>query len=198
MDGILGSFLANLSSDQLLEQLSRYLRTPESNRDSDFYLCLKSVLITLKEQDKLLDDSVSRVIHELCLPVVRCGDVDDDRQKVHIVYEITALCCAFGPKNLVQEIVSLCLEGLSNHSKEIVPQTGLPVVVCVDFISYLMKDDVKQVVDEVLRKELFDNLLTVLYHADELMCMKITSSVLPLFLSLDTTEGQERILVSNY
>lgn len=197
MAGILQTFLAHLSSDQLLDLLSRYLGTPESNRDSDFYLCLKSVLITLKEQDKLLDDLVCRVTHELCLPVVRCGDLHDNRQKIHIVYEITALCCTFAPRDLVQDVICLCLEGLSNHSKEITTQTGLPVVVCVDFISYLMKDDVKQVVGEDLRKEMFDNLLAVLYHADELMCMKITSSVLPMFLSLDTVEGQERILVSH-
>lgn len=81
MAGILQTFLAHLSSDQLLDLLSRYLGTPESNRDSDFYLCLKSVLITLKEQDKLLDDLVCRVTHELCLPVVRCGDLHDNRQK---------------------------------------------------------------------------------------------------------------------
>jgi hypothetical protein len=196
MAGVLRHFLENSSPTELLELLSRYLGTLESKRDSDFFLSLKSMLITLKEHDKLLDDVVCRVTRELCLPSLQCGNSLADRNEIHIVYEVVALCCVVGPKNLVQEITSLCLEGLANHTKDVTTSAGLPVVVCVDLMSYLMKDDYKQVFSEDQQRELFDSLLNVLWHSDELMSMKITSCVLPLFLSLEMEDGQHKTQVS--
>jgi len=181
MADLVERLLNNSSSSQLLAILSSYLETTESKRDGEFYCSLRSVLVALKEHGELSDETALRILREFCIPVLISNTLTD-RHILHSIYDLIVLCCAIGPKDLVHEIISNCLDGLSSYyTEESMSPTGLPVVSCLDLVSYLMKEDLRSVVSEDSREKLFHSLLDVLCKSDELICARISSSILPLF-----------------
>lgn len=194
MADLVERLLQTSSPSQLSAILSGYLETSENKRNADFYYSLKSVLIPLKKHDELPDETICRIYRDYCLPVL-CKNLID-RVLLYSVYDVIVLCCTLGPKSLSQELIASCLASLSNYSNELASPTGLPVLVSLDLVSCLLKGEARAVVDEDSRGKLFNSLLDVLCMSDELMCARISSGILPLFIIQDNgTESSLNAMV---
>lgn len=194
MADLVQRLLQNSSPSQLKTILSGYLDTPDCKRNGEFYCSLKSVLLSLQEHGEITDETIRRIYQDYCLPVLSKNF--EERVVLYSVYELIVLCCAIGPNGLVHEVINACLESLSNCSKESMSPSGLPVVASLDLVSYLMKEG-RSVVDEESNEKLFSCLLDVLCKSDELMCARISSGILPMFLIQDNGAATElRLQVS--
>lgn len=193
----------NSDHSQILAVLKRFVERKDISVDTNFLESLKLVLSELGKSNNLTEDMASKVLKEICWPIVYVSSLDKDRQlsgnnrkKLHLCYDIVAFCCSVFPTALLSEICEKSLQVLRRYVVETsaVDDDAHDTSVTLDLIGNLVRSDSltssysTNVISGETGDKLFLELLNILPHTTESLCGKVTGLVLPKFLEYSRTE----------
>ena len=196
----------NSDHSQILVVLKRSVERKDLAVDTNFLESLKLVLSELEKSKNLTEDLASKVLKEICWPIVYGSSLDKDRQlpgnnrkKLHLCYDIVAFCCSLFPTTLLSEICEKSLQVLRRYVVETsaTEENAHDASVTLDLIGNLVRSDSlnsshnSNVICGETGDKLFLELLNILPHSTESLCGKVTGLVLPKFLEYKRTERCE-------
>ena len=196
----------NSDHSQILAVLKRFVERKHLAVDTNFLESLKLVLSELEKSQNLTEDLASKVLEEICWPIVYGSSLDKDRQlsgnnrkKLHLCYDIVAFCCSVFPTTLLSEICEKSLQVLRTYVVEAsaTEDNAHDISVTLDLIGNLVRSDTlnfsqsTNVISGETGDKLFLELLNILPHTTESLCGKVTGLVLPKFLEYKRTERRE-------
>ena len=196
----------NSDHSQILAVLKRFVERKDLAVDTNFLESLKLVLCELKKSKNFTEDLASKVLKEICWPIVYVSSLDKSRQlsgnnrkKLHLCYDIVAFCCSVFPTTLLSEICEKSLRVLRGYVMErsASEDNAHDTSVTLDLIGNLIRSDSlnschsANVISGEIGDKLFLELLNVLPHTTESLCGKVTGLVLPKFLEYNSTERCE-------
>ena len=196
----------NSDHPQILAVLKRFVERNDLAVDTNFLESLKLVLSELEKSKNLTENLASKVLKEVCWPIVYVSSLDKDRQlsgnnrkKLHLCYDIVAFCCSVFPTTLLSEICEKSLQVLRRYVMETtaIDDNAHDTSVTLDLIGNLVRSDSLKsshstnIISGETGDELFLELLNILPHTTESLCGKVTGLVLPKFLEYNRTERCE-------
>lgn len=207
MADLLQFICENSDHSQILTVLKRFVERKDFVVDSNFLESLKLVLGELEKSKNLSEDLATKVLNEICWPVVYSSSLakesnklsGNNRKRLHLCYDVVAFCCSVFPKSLLSEICERSLQILKRYVVEMssAEENARDVSVTLDLIGNLVKSDALNVSENTsvvagdLGDKLFQELLNILPYTTESLCGKVTGLVLPNFLEFKRTERCE-------
>ena len=196
----------NSDHSQILAVLKRFVERKDLSVDTNFLESLKLVLSELEKSKNLTEDLASKVLKDMCWPILYGSSLDKDsqlsgnnRKKLHLCYDIVAFCCSVFPTTLLSGICEKSLEVLRRYVVETsaTEDNAHDASVTLDLIGNLVKSDAlnasqsANVISGEIGDKLFLELLNILPYTTESLCGKLTGVVLPKFLEYKRTERCE-------
>ena len=196
----------NSDHSQIVAVLKRFVERKDLAVDTNFLESLKLVLSELEKSKNFTEDLASKVLKEICWPIVYVSSLDKSRQlsgnnrkKLHLCYDIVAFCCSVFPTTLLSEICEKSLQILRRYvvERSASEDNAHDTSVTLDLIGNLVRSDslnsshTANVISGEIGDKLFLELLNVLPHTTESLCGKVTGLVLPKFLEYNSTERSE-------
>lgn len=168
----------NSDHSQISAVLKRFVEQKDLVVDTNFLESLKLVLRTLEKSNNFSEDLASKVLRDICWPIVYdfshakdnnqpCGN---NRKRLHLCYDIAAFCCSVFPTTLLSDVCERCLLILRRFivEKSATEENARDVSVTLDLIGSLVKSDAlntfenTSVISGELGDQLFQELLNIL------------------------------------
>ena len=197
----------NSDHSQISAVLKRFVVQKDLVLDTNFLESLKLVLLTLEKSQNLSEDLATKVLREICWPIVHGSSVakensnlsGSNRKKLHLSYDVAAFCCSVFPTTLLSEFYEKSLETLRRYieEKSATEENARDVSVTLDLIGNLVKSDAlnacesTKVICGELGDQLFQELLNILPYTTENLCAKVAGLALPYFLEFKRIERCE-------
>ena len=199
MDRLLQFLCDNSELYQFSVVLKRFVEQQDQVPDTNYLESLQLVLQTLEKSQHLSEDLVTKVLREVCWPIVYSRADGSQRKKLHLCYDIVALCCSVYPTKILSEVHEKSLEILRRYvsEKSATDENSHDVSVTLDLIGNLVKAEAFESGEDTgltsgeFGDELFKELLNLLPCTTEKLCAKLTGAVLPHFLKFKRTERCE-------
>ena len=197
----------NTDHSQISAVLKRFVEQQNLVFDVNFLESLKLVLLTLEKSQSLSEDLATKVLREICWPIMYGSSVakendhlsGSNRKKLHLCYDVAAFCCSVFPTTLLSEFYEKSLEILIMYivEKSATEENARDVSVTLDLIGNLAKSDdlnaceSTKLISGELGDQLFQELLNILPYTTENLCAKVAGLALPYFLEFKRIERCE-------
>lgn len=188
----------NSDPSQISAVLRRFVEQKNLTVDTNFLESLKLVLLTLGKSQNLSEDLGTKVLNEICWPVVYSSSLakdnnqasGDNRKRTHLCYDIVAVCCSLFPTTLLSEVCEKSLQIFRRYLTErsATQKDARDVSVTLDLVGNLVKSDALnasgsiKLISGERGETLFHEMLNLLPYITENLCAKLTCLVLPNFL----------------
>ena len=143
MDRLLQFVCDNSELYQFSVVLKRFVEQQDQVPDTNYLESLQLVLQALEKSQHLSEDLVTKVLREVCWPIVYSRSDESQRKKLHLCYDIVALCCSVHPTKILSEVHEKSLEILRRYisEKSATDENAHDVSVTLDLIGNLVKPE---------------------------------------------------------